>query len=86
MKRQQHQNIATLNFLKQKGKITTFSALVQLGVTNLPRCISQLRLKGYNITCIKKAHVNRYGVKIHYNEYFLLDEEQAKNQGYKANK
>lgn len=77
----QHQ--AIIEYLKEHKTISSFMAAVKLGVSNLPLRVSELRLKGYNIVSTKKAHVNRYGVKVHYNEYYL-SEEQAENQGTMA--
>lgn len=72
MKTNQHTQI--IEHMKEKGKITSFTATVRLGVCNLPQRIKELKAKGFNIGDRTKKHVNRYGRKTSYKEYYLIGE------------
>ena len=78
----QHQRI--LNYINENGFISSYMAAVNLGVSNLPQRVKELKAKGYPITARQKAHINRYGVKVHYNEYYLKEESTSQNNGSTA--
>lgn len=69
-----------IEYMKEHGKLTRFTALVKLGVSNLPARITELKGGGYIFKTVKKSKINRNGRRINYKEYYLI--EQAENQGY----
>lgn len=77
MKTNQHAQI--IEYMKEKGKITRFTAMVRLGVCNLPQRIIELKAKGFNIGDRMIKHVNRNGRKTSYKEYFLIGENDNAN-------
>lgn len=76
-KKNQYQQI--IEYLNEKGNLSRFTAMVKLGVCNLPQRISELKARGYNIGVKKIPHINRNGRKIVYNEYFLIGDENNAN-------
>ena len=61
-----------LNYLEQKGKITTMEAIQKLGNTRLSEYIRQLRKDGYNIINVNKKGKNRYGENVTFAEFVLV--------------
>ena len=82
MKTTQHKII--IDYLKEHKKLTRFTALVKLGVSNLPSRVQELKAQGFNIVAKKTSTVNRYGRRVHFNEYYLIEESTSQNQGFKA--
>lgn len=78
MKNTQHK--AIIEYIEENGFISSYTAAVKLGVSNLSQRARELKAKGYNIATRKKEHVNRYGSKVFYNEYYL----SSQNQDYKT--
>lgn len=63
-----------LRYIREVGKITSWDAYSQLGITQLATRIFELKQDGY---CFKKTRVNtknRFGDATHYDEYALLEE------------
>lgn len=69
----QHQ--AIIEYMEKNGALSSFMAVIKLGVSNLPLRVSELRAKGYKIADRTIHHTNRYGAKVHYKEYFLKKEQ-----------
>ena len=59
----------------QKGvRISSRDAVLNYGVQDLPKRISELRQAGHNIQSRRVYGVNRYGHKTHWSEYWLCNE------------
>lgn len=62
----------------QKGKgITSMEAINLYGITRLSAKIYDLKHEGFNIVDEWETSLNRYGDKVRYKRYFLLDCEVA---------
>lgn len=61
-----------LAYLKEKGSITSWEAIKEFGCTRLSHYIWLLR-KNYLITDEWEYTQNRYGDKVKYKKYILLD-------------
>ena len=63
-----------LQFIKERGSITAYEAVIELGCTQLAARICELENKGYlfETECIKTK--NRYGDRTHYYKYRLVGE------------
>lgn len=59
--------------LKEFGKITTFEAFSEYGITRLSQYIYLLRKDGYDLASVPKHKTNRYGKEVWFNEYQLRD-------------
>lgn len=66
-----NQQTQIIDYLNEKGKISSFNAMIKLGVCNLPARIRELKAQGYQIGDRTKKHKNRNGRYVHYKEYFL---------------
>ncbi len=63
-----------IQYLHDFGKITTFEAFTELGITRLGSRIFDLKEQGYTFKKTRVATKNRYGEKTHYDEYRLIGE------------
>ena len=63
-----------LSHLQEYGKITSWEAIKEYGVTRLSQYIYLLRKEGLTIKADVVIKTNRFGKQIHFNEYRL--EEQ----------
>ena len=61
-----------LNYIKEFGSITTYTAFIDLGCTRLSEYIRQLR-KEYEIKDEWIDTTNRYGESVRYKKYWLGD-------------
>ena len=61
-----------LEHLKSGGEITSFEAMVGMGISDLPKRISELRRDGHNIVSRTGHSINEYG-KVSYYIYRLED-------------
>lgn len=61
-----------LQYLEEKGSITTWEAIMELGITRLSAYIYWLRKYGYNITDEIIQFTTRYVDKSHYKKYILI--------------
>ena len=69
------QNDMVLHHLKDKGYITTFESFDLYGITRLSARISDLRKMGYNIASVSQKGTNRYGEKIKFCRYTLMEKK-----------
>lgn len=60
-----------LRHLEEYGKITSFEAFVEYGITRLAARIHDLRADGYKIKSTVQYARNRYGKKIKFERYTL---------------
>lgn len=67
------QKEAVLKYMQEHGKITSFEAFNELGVTRLSAVIFDLR-KEREVVTYNKYTVNRYGHGTQYAEYYLKGE------------
>lgn len=66
------QNEMVLDYMEQNGSITSMQAFESLGITRLSGRIYELREKGHIIENIRRETTNRYGKRVHYDEYKLV--------------
>ncbi len=62
-----------LQFIKEHGSITSWQAYAELGCTQLATRISELKERGYAFEKPTVKDKNRYGDKIHYDLYKLVE-------------
>lgn len=55
------QETAVIEYMREKGSITSWEACEELGVTRLSAVIFNLKRAGYNIRSERQAVRNRYG-------------------------
>ena len=61
-----------LRYMNDYGSITTRQAFIDLGCTRLSEYIRQLRLE-YDIADKWIQRKNRYGEKVHFKKYWIVD-------------
>ena len=61
-----------LKYIRDFGKITSWDAYSELGVTQLASRIFELKQEGYIFTKTRISTKNRYGDDTHYDEYRLV--------------
>ena len=64
-----------LQYLKEKGSITSWEAIKEFGNTRLSASIWLLKNEGYEIETQFETNKNRYGDKVSYAKYILIDKE-----------
>lgn len=69
-----------LEYLKEKGSITSWEAIKEFGNTRLSASIFLLREEGYNIETTFENAKNRYGDKISYAKYILKEGKENENE------
>ena len=65
------QNKKILEYMKERGEITSFIATIDLGIVALTTRISELKAAGWDIGHRRIKSQNRDGRDICYNSYFL---------------
>lgn len=78
MKTNQRQRI--LNYIREFGSITSWEAYKDLGITQLGARIFELKEEGYNFSSKTECSTNRYGDKVEYKRYALLDDMIYQNR------
>ena len=68
------QNEMILNYMQAFGSITQIEALKEFGCMRLASRINDLKNMGYKISSEKVLTKNRYGKKIKFAKYKLLEE------------
>lgn len=61
-------------YMNDFGSITQLDAMRDLGVMRLASRISEMRMRGVAIGSKMETGENRYGEKITYKRYFLMEE------------
>lgn len=64
-----------LQYIKDFGSITSWEAFSQLGITRLSAKIFDLDKMGYRFKKQTEYSTNRYGKKVHYTRYSLIEGE-----------
>lgn len=62
-----------LQHLEEHGSITSWEAIQIYGCTRLSHYIYELRNDGYDIESETVRGLNRYGEKVHYTRYKLIE-------------
>lgn len=64
-----------IQYIRERGGITTAQAFTDLGITRLSGRIFDLRQKGIPIMAETKVGKNRYGEKIRFTEYKIQEKK-----------
>lgn len=64
-----------VDYMRRFGSISTLEAFNDLGVARLASRIHDLKDQGYNISSETKSTKNRYGEKVHFKVYKLMEEK-----------
>lgn len=64
-----------LQYIKTYGRISSWDAYRDLGITQLATRISELKLKGFKFRKERVKTTTRFGVKTHYDNYYLVEDE-----------
>lgn len=62
-----------VQYISDFGSITSLEAFKDLGITRLSAKIFNLKAEGYIFEDETKICVNRYGDKVHYKKYKIID-------------
>ncbi len=62
-----------INYIREFGSITSLDAYKDLGITQLGARIDGLKKEGYSFKTEWESGKNRYGDKIDYKRYYLVD-------------
>lgn len=68
-----------IEYMKNRGGITSQDAFRDLGITRLSARIQELRENGYNISTIMVDDTNRYGEPVRYGVYVLVNGGRVSN-------
>ena len=60
-----------IQYIRDFGSITSYSAYVDLGITQLASRIRELKQEGYYFTYETEVKKNRYGKKVRFKRYIL---------------
>ena len=67
--------VRLLRYLTEFGSITSLEAFRELGDTRLSATVFNLRKQGSPITDTWENCINRYGKKVRYKKYILIDND-----------
>lgn len=68
-----------LQYIRQFDSISSWEAYSELGITQLGARIDQLKKEGYEFRTEWESGTNRYGEKVDYKRYYLVDDIIAEN-------
>lgn len=71
------QEVRLLIYLRRVGSINQREAIVSLGIYRLAAVVHRLRQAGFNITSIQTFGINRFGERVRYSTYQLLERVAA---------
>lgn len=60
-----------VDYINKFGSITRMDAFLDLGITELPKRVSELRQAGVNIVGKTETGKNRFGDSTHWNRYSM---------------
>lgn len=69
-----------VDYMRRFGSISTLEAFNDLGVARLASRIHDLKDQGYSISSETKSTKNRYGEKVHFKVYKLMEAEETEPQ------
>lgn len=70
-----------LRHLRDYGSITSSEAFLEYGILRLASRINDLKRSGHNIVSETATGKNRYGEKIRYSVYRLIEEKESNHHG-----
>ena len=70
-----------LRHLRDYGSITSLEAITEYGILRLASRINDLKNQGHNIVSETAVGKNRYGEKIRYSVYRLIEEKESNYHG-----
>lgn len=73
LERKPTQRDKVLSYIKQFGRISSWEAYSELGITQLGARIFELKELGYEFAKTRRYVTNRLGEKTHYDEYRLVE-------------
>lgn len=68
-----------LQYIRQFGSISSWEAYSELGITQLGARVDNLKKEGYQFRTEWESGTNRYGEKVDYKRYYLVDDIIAEN-------
>ena len=68
-----------MKYLGDYGSITTWQAYADLGITRLASRIFELKKMGFVFHKETMLRLNRYGKKIHFDRYMLVDQDEQES-------
>mgnify|MGYP001106129508 CR=1 FL=1 len=68
-----------LQYIRQFGSISSWEAYSDLGITQLGARIDQLKKEGYGFRTEWESSKNRYGEKVDFKRYYLVDDIISEN-------
>ena len=68
-----------LQYIREFGSISSWEAYQELGITQLGARIDGLKKEGYEFRTEWENSTNRYGDKVDYKRYYLVDDMIAEN-------
>lgn len=71
-----------IDYLEKKGRITTLTAMNDLGISRLSNVIHDLKDHGYNIVSSWETSNNRYGESCTYKVYRIGDDQNENQNTY----
>lgn len=63
-----------LEYIKKFGSITSWDAYSDLGITQFATRVKELKEQGYKFKTTWESRKNRYGKKVDFKRYFLVEE------------
>lgn len=66
-----------IRHLRDYGSITSIEAITEYGILRLASRINDLKQKGHNVVSETATGKNRYGEKIRYSIYRLIEEKEG---------
>ena len=63
-----------LEYIKKFGSITSWDAYADLGITQFATRVKELKEQGYKFYTTWESRKNRYGKKVDFKRYFLVEE------------
>ena len=73
-----NQNDLVLAYIRAYGSITTLEAFRDLGISRLASRICDLKKQGYVFRRDTAKGKNRFGKRVHFTRYSLIEEQQEK--------
>lgn len=68
-----------LKYIRDFGSISSWEAYSELGITQLGARIDNLKKEGYMFKAEWESSKNRYGDKVEYKRYYLVDDVISEN-------
>lgn len=75
MKKKKTQAERVIEYIRRFGSITSAEAFTELSVMDLPKRICELKNMGYLFSIKTVSGKNKFGEKIHWNEYRLIKDK-----------